>query len=64
MADKISSRATGSGTINRITVVSNSRPGKQFDITGLGAPVQFKYYESLLQDVIHASVTYVDPATY
>ena len=64
MTQKISTKATGPGNISKITVISNSDQGKQFDITGLGAPVQFKYYESLLQDVIYASVTYVDPATY
>ena len=64
MSQRISTKATGPGNISKIIVVSNSDPGKQFDITGLGAPVQFKYYESLLQDVIYASVTYVDPATY
>ena len=60
MANKISTRATGPGNISKIIVLSNSNQGKQFDITGLGAPVQFKYYESLLQDVIYASVTYID----
>ena len=64
MADRISTRATGPGNISKLTVISNTDKGRQFDITGLGAPVQFKYYENLLQDVIHASVTYVDPATY
>ena len=60
MTKKVSTKATGPGNISKITVISNSDQGKQFDITGLGAPVQFKYYESLLQDVIYASVTYVD----
>ena len=64
MTKKVSTKATGPGNISKIIVLSNSEQGKQFDITGLGAPVQFKYYESLLQDVIYASVTYVDPATY
>ena len=64
MADRISTRATGPGNISKLTVISNTDKGRQFDITGLGPPVQFKYYESLLQDVIYASVTYVDPGTY
>ena len=64
MADRISTRATGPGSISKLTVISNTDQGRQFDITGLGPPVQFKYYESLLQDVIYASVTYVDPGTY
>ena len=61
MAKKISTRATGPGNINKMIVKSNTKQSKTFDIVSLGAPVQFKYYESLLQDVIHASVTYVDP---
>ena len=60
MSQRISTKATGPGNISKITVLSNSDQSKQFDITGLGAPVQFKYYESLLQDVIYASVTYID----
>ena len=62
MADKpiVSSRATGPGSINKMVVKSNSNQKKFFDVTTLGAPVQFKYYESLLQDVIYASVTYID----
>ena len=64
MSQRISTKATGPGNISKITVLSNSDQSKQFDITGLGAPVQFKYYESLLQDVIYASVTYIDPGTY
>ena len=60
MADIVSSRATGPGSINKMVVKSNSNQKKFFDVTTLGAPVQFKYYESLLQDVIYASVTYID----
>ena len=60
MANKISSKATGPGLIRSIVVVSNSSPDKKFDICKKGAPVQFKYYESIFQDVIHASITYVD----
>ena len=60
MADIVSSRATGPGSINKMVVKSNSDQGKTFDVTSLGAPVNFKYYESLLQDVIYASVTYID----
>ena len=61
MANKISTRATGPGSINKMVVKSNSNQSEVFDITSLGAPVNFKYYESLLQDVIYASVTYIDP---
>ena len=61
MAKKISTRATGPGNINKMLIKSNTDQNKTFDITSLGAPVNFKYYESLLQDVIYASVTYVDP---
>ena len=60
MADKISTRSTGPGSINKISIKSNSNQSDIFDITSLGAPVNFKYYESLLQDVIYASVTYID----
>tara|TARA_B100000287_G_scaffold202297_1_gene190998 strand:- start:4022 stop:5473 length:1452 start_codon:yes stop_codon:yes gene_type:complete len=61
MAKKISTRATGPGNINKMLIKSNTDQNKTFDVTSLGAPVNFKYYESLLQDVIYASVTYVDP---
>ena len=61
MANKISTRATGPGSIDKITIKSNSEQSKVFNLTNLGAPVNFKYYESLLQDVIYASVTYIDP---
>ncbi len=44
MANKISSKATGTGLIRSIVVVSNSSPSKKFDICKKGAPVQFKYY--------------------
>ena len=60
MANKISTRATGPGSIDKITIKSNSEQSKFFNLTSLGAPVNFKYYESLLQDVIYASVTYID----
>ncbi len=63
MADKISSRATGPGNIRSIAIVSNKQSSKTFDLVSLGAPVVFKYYESLLQDVIYATVTYVDGGT-
>ena len=64
MANKqISSRATGPGNIKSIAIVSNTNSKKQFDLVSLGAPVVFKYYESLLQDVIYATVTYVDGGT-
>ncbi len=56
----ITTRATGPGSISKIVVISNSNPGETFDVIDMGVPVQFKYYESLLQDVIYASVTYVD----
>ena len=64
MANKqISSRATGPGNIKSIAIVSNTNSKKTFDLVSLGAPVVFKYYESLLQDVIYATVTYVDGGT-
>ena len=64
MANKqISSRATGPGNIKSIAIVSNIQSSKTFDLVSLGAPVVFKYYESLLQDVVYATVTYVDGGT-
>ena len=59
MADKITTRATGPGSIKKMIVISNTDQ-TEFDVISLGSPIQFKYYESLLQDVIYASVTYVD----
>ncbi len=63
MASKISTRATGPGNIKSIAIVSNKDPKKTFNLVSLGTPVVFKYYESLLQDVIYATVTYVDGGT-
>ena len=63
MANKISSRATGPGNIKSIAINSNSSEKKTLDIVSFGPPVVFKYYESLLQDVIYATVTYVDAGT-
>ena len=62
MADQkpsITTRATGPGFISKMIVISNTDKS-EFDVLSLGVPIQFKYYESLLQDVIYASVTYVD----
>ena len=63
MANKISSRATGPGNIKSIAINSNSSEKKTLDLVSFGPPVVFKYYESLLQDVIYATVTYVDAGT-
>ena len=60
MAQKVSSKATGPGDIKSIIIVSNTDEGKNFNICKKGAPVEFKYYESIFQDVIYATVTYVD----
>ena len=63
---QITSLATGPGNIEMVKVASNSDPGKQFNISGdpgernSSWPIQLKYYESIFQDVIHATVTYVD----
>ena len=62
---QIDSLATGPGNISMIKVASNST-GKQFDISGdptaksSAWPIELLYYESIFQDVVHASVTYVD----
>ena len=62
---QIDSLAMGPGNISMIKVASNST-GKQFDISGdptaksSAWPIELLYYESIFQDVVHASVTYVD----
>ena len=60
MSGFIDSFATGPGQISMIKIASNSDQSKSYDITKDGWPVEFHYYESIFQDVIHASVTYVD----
>ena len=60
MSGFIDSFATGPGQISMIKIASNSDQSKAYDITKDGWPVEFHYYESIFQDVIHASVTYVD----
>ena len=52
-------KATGPGTIKNIQIFSNTNPKKSVFLTDLIID-SFKYYESLFQDVIHASVTYID----
>ena len=52
-------KATGPGTIKNIQIFSNTEPNKSVYLTDLIID-SFKYYESLFQDVIHASVTYID----
>ena len=52
-------KATGPGTIKNIQIFSNTEPKKSVYLTDLIID-SFKYYESLFQDVIHASVTYID----
>ena len=59
MAQQISSKFSGPGNVVRAEVKSNDG-GKQFDIVDKGALIRFTYYESILQDVIHATITYVD----
>ncbi len=60
MSGFIDSFATGPGQISMIKIASNSDQSKSYDITKDGWPVEFHYYESIFQDVIHASVTYID----
>ena len=59
MAQRISSKSSGPGNIAKVFVKSNDG-GKTFDIAEKGSPIRFTYYESILQDVIHATITYVD----
>ncbi len=56
---RISSKSAGPGNIAKVLVKSNDG-GKTFDIADKGSPIRFTYYESILQDVIHATITYVD----
>ena len=53
-------QATGPGKIKYIQILSNTEQGKIVSLTDLIID-KFTYYESLFQDVIHASVTYIDP---
>ena len=55
-------QATGPGKIKYIQILSNTEQGKMVSLTDLIID-KFTYYESLFQDVIHASVTYIDSGT-
>ena len=55
-------QATGPGKIQYIQILSNTENGKIVSLTDLIID-KFTYYESLFQDVIHASVTYIDSGT-
>ena len=55
-------QATGPGKIKYIQILSNTEPNKIVSLTDLIID-KFTYYESLFQDVIHASVTYIDSGT-
>ena len=59
MAQQISSKFSGPGNVVRAEVKSNDG-GKTFNIAAKGSPIRLTYYESILQDVIHATITYVD----
>ena len=52
-------QATGPSKIKKIQIFSNTNSKKSVYLTDLIID-SFKYYESLFQDVIHASVTYID----
>ena len=55
-------KATGPGKIQYIQILSNTEQNKIVSLTDLIID-KFTYYESLFQDVIHASVTYIDSGT-
>ena len=55
-------KATGPGKIQYIQILSNTEQDKIVSLTDLIID-KFTYYESLFQDVIHASVTYIDSGT-
>ena len=62
MAQINTRQATGPGKIKYIQILSNTEPNKIVSLTDLIID-KFTYYESLFQDVIHASVTYIDSGT-
>ena len=55
-------QATGPGKIKYIQILSNTEQDRIVSLTDLIID-KFTYYESLFQDVIHASVTYIDSGT-
>ena len=59
MAQINTRKATGPGKIKNIQISSNTESDKSVFLTDLIID-KFTYYESLFQDVIHASVTYID----
>jgi len=62
MAQIKTRQATGPGKIKNIQIFSNTNSNKSVFLTDLIID-KFTYYESLFQDVIHASVTYIDGGT-
>lgn len=57
MANQITSRASGSSFIEKIDVVSNKNQRNQPIADGVNL---LMYYESILQDSVRATITYVD----
>jgi hypothetical protein len=55
---QIASKAGSSSFINKIDVVSNKNPSKSVSVAK--GTVNLKYYESILQDSVRASVIFVD----
>ena len=62
MAQINTRQATGPGKIKYIQILSNTEQDRIVSLTDLIID-KFTYYESLFQDVIHASVTYIDSGT-
>jgi hypothetical protein len=58
MANQITSRAGGSSFIDKIDIVSNKDQSKNVSVAN--GTINLMYYESILQDSIKATVTFVD----
>jgi hypothetical protein len=58
MANQITSRAGGSSFIEKIDVVSNKDQSKNVSVAN--GTINLMYYESILQDSVRATVTFVD----
>ena len=58
MANQITSRAGGSSFIEKIDVVSNKDQSKNVSVAN--GTILLMYYESILQDSVRATVTFVD----
>jgi len=58
MANQITSKSAEASFIERLDVISNKNQGKSVSVSG--GTIRLMYYESILQDSIRATVTFVD----